>query len=135
MGNQTLESPAAQKLAYDGTVTCSLGVADLDKAIKWYSDVLGFELLYKVDEIAWAELRTAVNGATIGLGQREGAGQGGNATPVFGVNDLDAARSELEGKGVKFDGDTMEFPGMVKLATFFDPDGNTFMLSQTLAQH
>ena len=38
--------------------------------------------------------------------------------------DLDAARDALESKGVEFDGDTRTIEGMVKLATFFDPDGN-----------
>ena len=51
---------------------------------------------------------------------------------MFGVADIDAARVELEAKGVVFDGDTRELPGMVKLATFFDPDGNRYMLAQSL---
>jgi hypothetical protein len=33
---------------------------------------------------------------------------------------------------VKFDGPTQEIPGMVKLATFFDPDGNAMMFFQDL---
>jgi predicted enzyme related to lactoylglutathione lyase len=53
-------------------------------------------------------------------------------TPTFGVKDIEHARSQLEGNGVRFDGDTIEIPEMVKLATFFDPDGNSLMLYQTL---
>jgi hypothetical protein len=34
-------------------------------------------------------------------------------------------------KGVKFD-DTSEVPGMVRLASFYDPDGNPWMLAQVL---
>jgi hypothetical protein len=33
---------------------------------------------------------------------------------------------------VRFDGPTIELPGMVKLATFFDPDGNPMMFYQDL---
>jgi hypothetical protein len=33
---------------------------------------------------------------------------------------------------VRFDGETREIEGMVRLATFYDPDGNTFMLAQRL---
>ncbi len=51
--------------------------------------------------------------------------------PHSGVKDIAQARAGLEGKGVKFDGDAVEIPGMVKLATFFDPDGNTYMFSQS----
>ena len=56
----------------------------------------------------------------------------GGTTPVFGVNDIVSSRSELEDKGVTFDGETVEIPGMVKLATFFDPDGNAYMLAESL---
>ena len=51
---------------------------------------------------------------------------------MFGVNDISSSRSELEDKGVSFDGETVEIPGMVKLATFFDPDGNAYMLAESL---
>ena len=70
-------------------------------------------------------------GFTIGLNQGAEAGDAG-ATPVFGVKDIDAARSELEAKGVTFEGETVELPGMVKLATFVDPDGNHYMFAQSL---
>lgn len=132
MTTQTLETAPAKRLGYTGGLTCSLGVTDLAAAMDWYKDVLGFELLYKVDELAWCEMRTPLTGATLGLGQREAAGGAGGATLVFDVSDIDNARGELEAKGVRFDGDTMTLEGMVKLATFFDPDGNTFMLSQSL---
>ena len=52
--------------------------------------------------------------------------------PTFGVKDIDAARAHLESLGTRFDGDTYEIDGMVKLATFYDPDGNAWMLSQLL---
>jgi hypothetical protein len=35
---------------------------------------------------------------------------------------------------VRFDGETITIPEMVRLCTFFDVDGNTFMLYQSLAQ-
>ena len=55
---------------------------------------------------------------------------GGKLT--WGVKDIDAARTLLESKKVRFDGPTQEIPGMVKLATFFDPDGNPMMFYQDL---
>ena len=57
---------------------------------------------------------------------------GGGATLTFGVVDIDSARAWLEAHDVKFDGEKTEVPGMVRLATFYDPDGNTFMLAQRL---
>ena len=125
-------SPAMSALDYDGGLTCSLHVTDLERSIAWYRDVLGFPVLYKLDDMGWAELSTGVARVNIGLGQTEGfkAAQGTKLT--FGVKNCDKARKFLEGKGVRFDGPTQEIPGMVKLATFFDPDGNTLMFYQDL---
>ena len=43
------------------------------------------------------------------------------------VPDVDAARAELEAKGVVFDGETI-VTGVCKQAWFKDPDGNALML-------
>lgn len=118
---------------YRGGITISLQVADLDKALAWYNTVLGFPTLYRVEEIGWAEVKTETPDVQLGLGQAEKPRTGAGPVPVFEVGDITAARKRLESHKVKFDGDTRTIAGMVKLATFFDPDGNAFMLSQTLA--
>ena len=58
----------------------------------------------------------------------------GGTTITFGVSDIEAARTELEANRVQFTGPTTELPGMVKLATFKDPDGNEMMLAENLMQ-
>lgn len=118
---------------YKGDITLSCSVRDLDTSIAWYKEMLGFELVFRVDEAGWAELTTPTRDVTIGLGANESVDGRGGTTPVFGVTDIVAARNELENKGVRFDGETLEIPGMVKLATFFDPDGNSFMFAESLA--
>lgn len=118
-------------LGYNGGLTLACKCTDIAKSIDWYQNVLGFKLLYHVKEMGWCELSTSVPGVLIGLSQVEKATPGG-PTPTFGVKDIDAARKQLEGKGVKFDGETMTIPDMVKLATFYDPDGNKLMLYQSL---
>ena len=121
--------------SYNGTITLSSSVKDLDTSVAWFKDVLGFEETFKVAEAGWAEVSTPVEGVSIGLDQTDGdVEDGGGSIPVFGVEDIDAARAELEGKGVEFAGETVELPGMVKLATFFDPDGNRYMFAQSLAE-
>jgi catechol 2,3-dioxygenase-like lactoylglutathione lyase family enzyme len=117
---------------YSQNMVISIGVSDLDRAIEWYKDALGLELVYKLDQYGWCEMSTATKHVTIGLGQNEDLKTGG-ATPTFGVLDIDAARKHLESKDVRFDGDTYEIEDMVKLATFYDPDGNSFMLAQSLS--
>jgi Glyoxalase/Bleomycin resistance protein/Dioxygenase superfamily len=56
-------------LNYIPEVTASMGVTSLDRSIDWYQSVLGFTLLYRVDEIGWCELATAVPGVNVGLSQ------------------------------------------------------------------
>jgi catechol 2,3-dioxygenase-like lactoylglutathione lyase family enzyme len=126
----------ASALNYDGGLTIAFDVADLKRSIDWYGEVLGFKLLYQVEEIGWCELRTEVDGGrvNIGLSQVESPKAGAGPTPTFGVKDIEEARSLLESRKVRFDGPTREYPGMVKLATFFDPDGNTLMLYESLGQ-
>ena len=118
--------------SYNGTITLSSSVKDLEASIAWFKDVLGFEETFKVSEAGWAEVSTPVEGVSIGLQDDAGVEGSGGSIPVFGVVDIDAARAELEAKGVEFAGETVELPGMVKLATFFDPDGNRYMFAQSL---
>lgn len=120
-------------LGFKPELTLSLPVTDFDAARRWYTEKLGFEEMYAVEEVGWAEFQTPLGGATIGLNRLEGTHPGtDSATITFGVQDIDAARAELERRGVAFDGPTNEIPGMVKLASFRDPDGNSLMLAQTL---
>ena len=115
---------------YDGGLTCSTGVKDLDRSIAWYRDVLGFELLYRVEEIAWCELKTGVARVNVGLGVREEAGGSGGATLTFGVTDIEAAKAVLDSHGVRQDGPIRDIPNLVRLLTFFDPDDNALMFYQ-----
>ncbi|MGI8728556.1 MAG: VOC family protein [Solirubrobacteraceae bacterium] len=48
------------------------------------------------------------------------------------VDDVAAARSELEAKGVEFGGDTMD-TGVCLMAFLNDPDGNDLMLHSRYA--
>jgi len=121
-------------LGFDGGLTCAMECADLDKAIKWYEEVLGFSQLFRVDEIGWSELESPVARVNIGLSQVETPAVRGGATLTFGVSNIEGARKTLESRGVSFDGDTVVYPGMVSLATFYDPDGNKLMLYHDLSE-
>jgi predicted enzyme related to lactoylglutathione lyase len=119
-------------LAYIPELTASMSVSNLDASLAWYEKVLGFRLLNRVDEIGWCELSTDVPGVTVGLAQSESVPQGGGATNVWSVADIDQAKAHLDAHGVKQDGDIQHVPGLVKLITFFDPDGNAMMFAQPL---
>lgn len=119
---------------YDGGLTCSIGVASLDRSIAWYQDVLGFALLYRMDEIAWCELSTGVDKVNVGLSQVEEPGGKGGATLTFGVTDIEAAKAALDAAGIRQDGPIQDIPDMVRLLTFYDPDDNALMFYQDLSQ-
>ena len=113
------------------TITISMSVKDRHASADWYERILGFKTLYHVDEAGWSEIQTNTEGVTLGLGEQT-APAPGNCVPVFGIDDLDAARAKMEQAGVKFDGETDVVEGMVKTATFYDPDGNAHMLAEDL---
>ena len=121
-------------IRYDGGLTCALGVTSLDRSIAWYRDVLGFDLLYRLEDMAWCELSTGVARVNLGLSEVEEAGGKGGATLTFGVEDIEAAKAELDARGVRQDGPIQDIPDMVRLLTFFDPDDNALMLYQDLQQ-
>lgn len=117
----------------ENTITIALSVTDRHASANWYSEKLGFELMYHIDEAGWSEMQTKTAGVTIGMGEHTEP-KPGNCVPVFGIADIEAARAALEGAGVKFDGPTDVVEGMVATATFYDPDGNALMLAQDLSQ-
>jgi catechol 2,3-dioxygenase-like lactoylglutathione lyase family enzyme len=117
-------------ISYDGGLTCSMGVSDLERSLDWYQRVLGFQLLYRRDDIAWCELTTGVQRVNVGLSERRDVGGPGGATLTFGVTDIYAAKAVLDEHGVRQDGDIVEMPGLVRLLTFFDPDDNALMFYQ-----
>ena len=119
-------------LEYVCLMTAALSVSDFDASIPWYREMLGFELIYRLESWGWCELKTGVPGVSLGLGETDEVKTAGGATLTFNVVDIVAARGYLEERGVRFDGETSEIEGMVKLATFYDPDGNSFMLAQSL---
>jgi catechol 2,3-dioxygenase-like lactoylglutathione lyase family enzyme len=125
--------PDAGPIGFTDHLTAAIGVSDFARSLRWYTDVLGLEVIYTLDDWGWAELRSNVAGANIGIGQEETVHPKGGATVTFGVTDIAAARAWLEAHDTRFDGETREIEGMVRLATFYDPDGNALMLAQRLA--
>jgi predicted enzyme related to lactoylglutathione lyase len=119
-------------IEYDGRAVCALDVSDLERSLRWYEQALGFEVVHRLESWGWAELSTPLPGISIGLGQVESPKTDGGVVVTFGVRDIDTSRRHLEALGTRFDGETRQIADEVRLATFYDPDGNTFMLSERL---
>ena len=57
-----------------------------------------------------------------------------NSLALLRVEDVAAARAELESKGVEFQGETFD-TGVCHMATFVDPDGNQLTLHRRYAPY
>lgn len=107
-------------------------VDDMAKAVAFYRDKLGLPVKYEAAD--WVELDAG--NMTIAL-RRYGSGPEGRpelgvgegATLVFQVDDIEAAKAELEGQGIKFIGGVFDY-GTVKLAAFEDLNGNVLQIYQ-----
>jgi predicted enzyme related to lactoylglutathione lyase len=110
----------------------SLPTEDLERSIAFYADVLGLKrskVWGKNDaEALGAEFETGTVTLALVLGGRLGIPFQENRVPLaFHVDDVEAARAELESKGVEFSGDIID-SGVCFMANFHDPDGNALML-------
>lgn len=129
----TPTAPESQPVAYKGTLLVQMRVADLDRSITFYRDVLGLRLKLRNDALHWAKFDTGIKGVTIGVGEGPEVKGSGSVSINLGVDDIEAARALLESRGVTFKGDTITIPDVVKLADLSDPDGNRIRLAQSLA--
>ncbi len=112
-------------------------VADLKKAIHYYTHVVGLKLLENNEKYGWAELGGEEGGARLGIAQQNDycpIAAGLNAIVTLTVGDLAKAKSELAKKGAKSLGDVQEVPGHVKMQLFEDADGNKFQLVEELSK-
>ncbi|MBN8866905.1 MAG: VOC family protein [Solirubrobacterales bacterium] len=100
---------------------------DADRSRAFYIDTLGLT----PDDNAQYEFW--VGDTCFGIWEPEKAGREfspqKNAHLALHVDDIEAARSDLEAKGVSFLGDTFD-TGVCFMAIFADPDGNDLMLHQ-----
>jgi catechol 2,3-dioxygenase-like lactoylglutathione lyase family enzyme len=99
---------------------------DLARARHFYSEVQGLE----IETEGESDMELRAGQVTLDIFDPSSIGQPfspGPAGLALRVPDVDEARSELEGRGVVFDGATIE-TSVCKQAWFKDPDGNALVL-------
>lgn len=105
---------------------------DTERAQAFYGETLGL----RRDEHSASEFW--IGQTCISIWEPEKAGMTftpqKNAHLALHVDDVAAARAELEGKGVAFLGETLD-TGVCHMALFCDPDGNDLMLHGRYAPH
>ena len=106
---------------------------DFERAREFYGETLGLPFGKQWGNMPAAEYETGT--LTIAVMQSDAFGikfQPHGHPVALHVDDVEAARAELESKGVKFAADTMD-SGVCHMAHFRDPDGNVLMLHHRYA--
>jgi predicted enzyme related to lactoylglutathione lyase len=106
---------------------------DFEQASAFYGDVLGLDRSVQWGNMPAGEFETG--SLTIAVMQSDAFGQEfkPHSHPIaLHVEDVHAARAELERQGVTFHADTMD-TGVCHMAHFSDPDGNALMLHSRYA--
>jgi predicted enzyme related to lactoylglutathione lyase len=108
-------------------------VKDYPAAVEFYGGILGLEHSVDYGKIPAGEFETG----NLTLQLLDAASVGREFQPsthpiAFHVDDVEAARTELESKGISFLADTMD-SGVCHMAHFTDPDGNALMLHHRYA--
>ena len=112
----------------------SIPTQDLEGAVAFYKTALGLHCSVHRPENNVAEFDTGtvtldvIDPVRMGIGPFER-----NANPLaLQVEDVEAARTVLEERGVEFTGETFD-TGVCHMAFFADPDGNALMLHHRYA--
>jgi predicted enzyme related to lactoylglutathione lyase len=101
---------------------------DFDRAVDFYENTLGLERSIQYGSHPGMEFETG--SLTLAVLEIEKFGQPFSVSKsafMFQVDDVPAAKAELEGKGVTFNGDIID-SGVCHQAFFSDPDGNSLGL-------
>ena len=121
----------------DETVSVRYMVDDVDKAIEFYTDMLGFEVLSSAApafaDVQRGNLRVLLSGpkSSAGRPMSDGAkpGPGGWNRIHFIVDDIDAEIARLRDAGARFRNDVVEGPGGRQIL-LQDPSDNIIELFQ-----
>jgi predicted enzyme related to lactoylglutathione lyase len=116
-----------------GTDFICVATKDYDAAAEFYGSVLGLPFSKRWGEMPAGEFETG--SLTIAVMQSDAFGldfKPNNHPIALRVDDVEAARGELESRGVSFQADTID-SGVCHMAYFTDPDGNALMLHHRYA--
>jgi predicted enzyme related to lactoylglutathione lyase len=116
-----------------GTDFITVATEDIDRAVSFYGGVLGLQQSKQWGQMPAFEFETG--NLTIAVMQADAFGlefQANNTPIEFHVDDFEAARAELESRGVEFRGETLD-SGVCWQAFFADPDGNALAIHHRYA--
>lgn len=116
-------------------VSVSVPVADQDAALRFYTEVLGFELVADVEAwpgARWVEVKLPGSEVTVALLSPD------SGIPValrLETDDAEAAYRRLADEGVRLHNDeVLRFEGMPPMFHFSDHDGNGLVYLQSVEE-
>jgi predicted enzyme related to lactoylglutathione lyase len=110
-----------------------LPTRDLDTAVEFYGETLGLRRSAYRPDRHHAEFETGNLTINVMNAEKMGLEHVLNRNPLaLHVDDVEAARADLEAQGVTFAMDTID-TGVCHMAFFADPDGNALMLHHRYA--
>jgi catechol 2,3-dioxygenase-like lactoylglutathione lyase family enzyme len=124
----------AQTQLLNGVDFIAFPTKDWEASRKFYGETLGLSFGKQWGEMPAGEFETGT--VTIALMQVDAFNIdfSPNTTPLeFHVDDFEAAKAELESRGVEFATDVID-SGVCKQAIFRDPDGNALAIHHRYAQ-
>ncbi len=128
-GNQM----ATQTKLISGTDFITVATQDYERAARFYGETLGLEFSKRWGSMPAGEFETG--NLTIALMQVDAFNiefRPNNLPIEFHVDDFEAAKAELESRGIEFKGDTLD-SGVCHQAFFNDPDGNALAIHHRYA--
>jgi predicted enzyme related to lactoylglutathione lyase len=106
---------------------------DLEAAVEFYGTTVGLRRSVYLKDRNFSEFETGNLTLSVYDPEAMGLEHNVNANAIaLHVDDVAAARAELEQRGVKFSADTLD-TGVCHMAFFADPDGNALMLHHRYA--
>jgi catechol 2,3-dioxygenase-like lactoylglutathione lyase family enzyme len=124
---------SATKPLITGTDFITVATKDYDAAAEFYGNVLGLPFRKRWGNMPAGEFETG--NLTIAVMQSDAFGvefKTNNHPIEFHVDDVAAARAELESRGVEFRGEILD-SGVCHQTFFADPDGNALAIHHRYA--
>jgi len=116
---------------YKESLTIWYNVSNVLNTKEFYEEKLKFEC--KLYDEEGGMVIMAANTPHVEIGFSEAVEvQASSTSTVFEVIDIEKSVNILRERGIEFVGGIDIIPGLVKLATFTDPDGHSLMLAESL---
>jgi predicted enzyme related to lactoylglutathione lyase len=137
MNHRLEEDMSTQTSVVTGVDFVCVPTQNLEASMDFYADVLGMERSKVWQPPGGDPLGAEFEPGTVTIALLDNDKLGiefqANRVPIaLQVDDVEAARAELESRGVSFEADTVD-SGVCHMAYFSDPDGNALMLHHRYA--